>query len=73
MLIEQSAYANRWRPVSPAAKGVFALAGFVAAFAARTPTAAPNWKLRCNWIFRPTTIRAIVAAAAESPPIVKRQ
>ena len=40
MLIEQSAYANRWRRVEPAAKGVFALAGFVAAFAAATPRAA---------------------------------
>ena len=40
MLIEQSAYANRWRSVAPAAKGLFALAGFVAAFAARTPLAA---------------------------------
>ena len=40
MLIEQSAYANRWRPVSPAAKGLFALCGFVAAFAAATPGAA---------------------------------
>ena len=40
MLIEQSAYANRWRHVAPAAKGVFGLAGFVAAFAAATPRAA---------------------------------
>lgn len=40
MLIEQSAYANRWRRVCPAAKGVFALGGFVAAFAARVPLAA---------------------------------
>ena len=40
MLIEQSAYANRWRKVAPAAKGAFALAGFVAAFAAATPRAA---------------------------------
>ena len=40
MLIEQSAYANRWRRVDPAAKGAFALAGFVAAFAAATPRAA---------------------------------
>ena len=40
MLIEQSAYANRWRRVDPAAKGAFALAGFVAAFAATTPRAA---------------------------------
>ena len=37
MLIEQSAYANRWRKVSPAAKALFALGGFVAAFVARTP------------------------------------
>ena len=40
MLIEQSAYANRWRKVTPAAKGFFALSGFVAAFAASTPAAA---------------------------------
>jgi cobalt/nickel transport system permease protein len=40
VLIEQSAYANRWRRVAPAAKALFALAGFVAAFAARTPSAA---------------------------------
>lgn len=37
MLIEQSAYANRWRKVTPAGKGLFALAGFVAAFAAGRP------------------------------------
>ena len=40
MLIEQSAYANRWRRVAPAAKAIFALAGLVAAFAAATPRAA---------------------------------
>jgi len=40
VLIEQSAYANRWRCVSPAAKGIFALGGFVAAFAARAPATA---------------------------------
>lgn len=40
MLIEQSAYANRWRSVSPAAKGVFAASGFVAAFAAGSPLSA---------------------------------
>ena len=40
MLIEQSAYANRWRRVSPAAKGVFALCGIVASFVAGTPLAA---------------------------------
>ncbi len=40
MLIEQSAYANRWRGVSPTAKALFALCGLIAAFAARTPAAA---------------------------------
>lgn len=40
MLIEQSAYANRWRRVTPAAKGVFSLCGLVAAFAAATPATA---------------------------------
>lgn len=40
MRIEQSAYANRWRPVNPAAKGSFALAGLVAAFLATTPASA---------------------------------
>jgi len=40
VLIEQSAYANRWRNVSPAAKGLFALGGFIAAFAAGQPRAA---------------------------------
>ena len=33
MLIEQCAYSNRWRTVSPAAKGLFTLGGFIAAFA----------------------------------------
>ena len=40
MLIEQCAYGNRWRFVSPAAKAVFCLGGFVAAFAACRPEAA---------------------------------
>lgn len=40
MLMEDSAYANRWRRVSPGAKGLVALAGFVAALAAKTPEAA---------------------------------
>ena len=39
MLIEQSAYANRWREVAPAAKGCFALGGLIAAFVAGTPAA----------------------------------
>jgi cobalt/nickel transport system permease protein len=34
VLVEQSAYANRWRPVAPCAKGLFALGGLVAAFVA---------------------------------------
>lgn len=40
MLIERCAYASRWRYVSPAAKGGFALAGLVAALAAPTPVVA---------------------------------
>jgi len=40
VLIEQSAYANRWRAVSPAAKAVYAVCGIVAAFAAVSPAAA---------------------------------
>ena len=40
MLIEQCAYGNRWRQVSPAAKALFTLAGLAAAFAARQPAAA---------------------------------
>lgn len=40
MLIEQSAYANRWRQVSPSAKALFAAGGFLAAFAAGAPQAA---------------------------------
>ena len=40
MLIEQCAYGNRWRFVSPAAKAVFCLGGFVAAFAAGRPEVA---------------------------------
>ena len=40
MLIEQSAYTNSWRQVSPAAKGLFSLCGLAAAFAAATPATA---------------------------------
>lgn len=40
MLIEQSAYTNRWRRVCPAAKGILCLSGIVAAYAATTPTVA---------------------------------
>ena len=40
MLIEQSAYSNRWRYISPAAKGLFAACGFVAIFAAKSPLTA---------------------------------
>lgn len=45
MLIEQAAYANRWRRISPAAKASFALAGLVAAFVAATPTQAAGLAL----------------------------
>lgn len=40
MLIEQAAYANRWRRVAPAAKGCLALAGLISAFLATTPAVA---------------------------------
>ena len=40
MLIEQCAYANRLRLVTPAAKGIFCLCGVIASFAAGTPAAA---------------------------------
>lgn len=40
MLIERAAYGNRWRSVSPAAKGLFALAGLLAALLAGSPATA---------------------------------
>ena len=40
MLIERAAYGNRWRRVTPAAKGAFALAGLIATFTAPTPASA---------------------------------
>ena len=40
MLTEQSAYTNRWRQVSPVAKGLFSLSGMIAAFAATSPRSA---------------------------------
>ena len=40
MLIEQCAYSNRWRFVSPAAKALFCLGGLIAAFVARHAEAA---------------------------------
>lgn len=39
MQIEASAYASRWRDVAPSAKALFALAGIVAAWLARSPAA----------------------------------
>jgi cobalt/nickel transport system permease protein len=40
VLTEQSAYTNRWRQISPVAKGLVSLSGMVAAFAAGSPRAA---------------------------------
>ncbi len=40
MLIDQSAYSNRWRQASPAAKAVFSASGMLAAFIAETPEVA---------------------------------
>lgn len=39
MLIERCAYSNRWRRVSPAAKGLFSCSGMIASFLATTPGA----------------------------------
>ena len=38
--IERAAYHNHWSHVTPRAKAIFALAALVAAYAARTPSAA---------------------------------
>ena len=40
MLIEQAAYSTPWRQVCPAAKGVFAVGGLVAAYGAAQPASA---------------------------------
>jgi cobalt/nickel transport system permease protein len=40
VLTEESAYTNRWRQVSPVAKGCFSLCGMLAAFAAGSPRTA---------------------------------
>ena len=40
MLLEQCAYANRWRTAAPAAKALVALGGLIAAFVAGTPLGA---------------------------------
>lgn len=40
MLIEQSAYTNRLRQVTPAAKGLFSLCGIIAVYVAATPVTA---------------------------------
>ena len=60
MLIEQSAYANRWRRVAPAAKGVFALCGLIAAFAAASPLAGLAVAL---------VLAAVTLAGARVPPL----
>ena len=62
MLIEQSAYTNRWRRVSPAAKGIFSLCGMVAAFAAATPATACGVAL----FFSPSRLRGRDTAGALS-------
>ena len=45
MMLERYAYANRWRHVSPAAKGLFALCGLTAVFAAASPRVAGSLAL----------------------------
>lgn len=69
MLIEQAAYSNRWRHVSPEAKVCFALAGLIAAFAAASPGAALRVALlssliTCFGAGVPSTLYLRVAAPA---------
>lgn len=45
MLVERHASANRWRQVTPAAKGLFTLCGFVAVFSAPRPAVAAGLAL----------------------------
>jgi energy-coupling factor transporter transmembrane protein EcfT len=40
LMLERYAYANRWRWVSPSAKGLFTLCGFMAVFVAGSPRVA---------------------------------
>jgi len=40
VLTEQSAYSNRWRRITPVAKGTFSLCGMIAAFSCASSTAA---------------------------------
>lgn len=47
MLIERAAYGNKWRNVTPKAKAIFALAGFVAAYSSPKPHAAAAVALVC--------------------------
>lgn len=47
MWIEQAAYHNHWSHVTPRAKAIFALAALVAAYIARTPSAALGVALVC--------------------------
>ena len=60
MLIEQSAYTNRWHLVSPAAKGTFCLSGMVAAYAASMPGAASGVAL---------VLSAVTILGAGIPPM----
>ena len=46
-IVERSAHHNRWYTVTPAAKGIFALAGLAAAYLAQTPAAALAVAVAC--------------------------
>lgn len=48
--IEQAAYHNHWSRVTPRAKAIFALAALVAAYVARTPSAALGVALVGVWV-----------------------
>lgn len=45
MLLERHAYTNRWRRVTPGAKGLFSLCGLTAVYAARSPGVAAGLAL----------------------------
>ncbi len=67
MLIEQCAYANRWRRVSPAAKALVALSGIVASFVARTPlaaTAVVGLLATATWVGAGITVSRYLRVAA---------
>jgi cobalt/nickel transport system permease protein len=71
VLIEQSAYANRWRAVAPGAKGLFALGALVAAFVVASRPA--GGLLLASFVVAVTVfgagVRAAIYARVAWPPL----